>query len=51
MWSTVNQYLPFVSTDVGEPNIERADLVPPGTDVSVLASAEYTPVRRWPVAS
>jgi hypothetical protein len=47
-WSTLNRYLLLVSTDIGEPDIDWAELVPPGGDASVLASGPFKPLHQWP---
>jgi hypothetical protein len=50
-WSTLNRYLLLISTDIGEPELDLADLVPDGGEASVLTSGEYRSLREWPEGS
>ena len=47
-WSTLNQYLLLVSTDIGEPHVDWADLVPPGGAATVMEGGPYASLRQWP---
>ena len=47
-WSTMNRYLAFVSTDIGDPGVDWADLVPKDANVSVLESGAYRQLHEWP---
>jgi hypothetical protein len=47
-WSTLNRYLLLISTDIGEPDLGLADLVPAGGDAEVLASGSYRSLQQWP---
>jgi hypothetical protein len=45
VWSKMNHYLLLVSVDIGEPDIDLASLLPPGSDFSVIGS--YAPLESW----
>jgi hypothetical protein len=46
-WSMLNQYLLMVTTDIGEPRIDWAELVPDGGKSSVVATG-LRHVQTWP---
>jgi hypothetical protein len=47
-WSKLNQYLLLVSTDIGVPHVDWADLVPPGGTATAMEGGPYASLRQWP---
>jgi hypothetical protein len=47
-WSALNHYLLVVSTDIGDPAVEWADVLPQGATASVVADGSYETIKRWP---
>ena len=46
VWSKMNHYLLLVSVDIGDPDIDLASLLAPGSDFSVIGS--YASLESWP---
>jgi hypothetical protein len=46
VWAHLNHYLLLVSVDIGDPGIDLASLLPPGSDFAVIG--EYAPLESWP---